>query len=148
MNLFIGLFKYHYFIYIKTKHFFMEIIIYTFKQSVAKIILFSIKHLLTGLFKHMFIGLFIDIFCRFIQTYVYWLIYTSLLVYFISLFKHVYWFIYTCLFVYLYNAPSVYRQPRLSPKFSSVPISPIKNTPLYCQTQLPPSTTGFQTQKS
>jgi hypothetical protein len=49
----------------------------------------------------MFIGLFIDIFCRFIQTYVYWLIYTSLLVYFISLFKHVYWFIYTCLFVYL-----------------------------------------------
>jgi hypothetical protein len=42
-----------------------------------------------------------------------------------------------------YSAPSVYcppfyRQPRLSPKFSSVPISPIKNTPLYCQTQLPP----------
>ena len=36
--------------------------------------------------------------------------------------------------------------PILSPKFSSVPISPIKNTPLYCQTQLPPSATGFQTQ--
>ena len=54
---------------------------------------------------------------------------------------------------YIYSAPSVYRppfyrQPRLSPKFSSVPISPIKNTPLYCQTQLPPSATGFQTQKS
>ena len=52
-----------------------------------------------------------------------------------------------------YSAPSVYRppfyrQPRLSAKFSSVPISPIKNTPLYCQTQLPPSATGFQTQKS
>jgi hypothetical protein len=27
-------------------------------------------------------------------------------------------------------------------------ISPIKNTPLYCQTQLPPSATGFQTQRS
>jgi hypothetical protein len=39
-------------------------------------------------------------------------------------------------------------QSRLSPKFSSVPISSIKNTPLYCQTQLPPSATGFQTQKS
>ena len=55
--------------------------------------------------------------------------------------------------IYNYSAPSVYhppfyRQPRLSPKFSSVPISPIKNTPLYCQTQLPPSATGFQTQKS
>ena len=53
----------------------------------------------------------------------------------------------------LYSAPSVYRppfyhQPRLSPNFSSVPISPIKNTPLYCQTRLPPSATGFQTQKS
>ena len=52
-----------------------------------------------------------------------------------------------------YSAPSVYRPPfyrqtRLSPKFSSVPISPITNTPLYCQTQLPPSATGFQTQKS
>ena len=45
-------------------------------------------------------------------------------------------------------APPFYRQPHLSPKFSSVPISPIKNTPLYCQTQLPPSATGFQTQKS
>ena len=44
--------------------------------------------------------------------------------------------------------PPFYRQPRLSPKFSSVPISPVKNTPLYCQTQLPPSATGFQTQKS
>jgi hypothetical protein len=38
-----------------------------------------------------------------------------------------------------YSAPSVYRppfyrQPRISPKFSSVPISPIKNTLLYCQT--------------
>ena len=31
---------------------------------------------------------------------------------------------------------------------SRLPISPIKNTPLYCQTQLPPSATGFQTQKS
>jgi hypothetical protein len=53
----------------------------------------------------------------------------------------------------VYSAPSVYRprfyrQPHLSPKFSSVPISPIKNTPLYCQNQLPPSATGFQTQKS
>jgi hypothetical protein len=32
--------------------------------------------------------------------------------------------------------------------YCSVPISPIKNTPLYCQTQLLPSATGFQTQKS
>jgi hypothetical protein len=52
-----------------------------------------------------------------------------------------------------YSAPSVYRPPfyrqtRLSPKFSSVPISPITNTPLYCQTQLLPSATAFQTQKS
>jgi hypothetical protein len=36
----------------------------------------------------------------------------------------------------IYSAPSVYRPPfyrqsRLSPKFSSVPISPITNTPLY-----------------
>ena len=31
---------------------------------------------------------------------------------------------------------------------SRLPISPIKNTPLYCQTQLPPSGTGFQMQKS
>ena len=46
------------------------------------------------------------------------------------------------------SPPPFYRQPRLSPKFSSVPISTVKNTPLYCQTQLPPSTTGFQTQKS
>ena len=57
-----------------------------------------------------------------------------------------------CAFFYhcLYRAPSVYRPPfsRLSPKFSSVPISPVKNTPLYCQTQLPPFATGFQTQKS
>ena len=35
--------------------------------------------------------------------------------------------------LYIYSAPSVYRppfyrQPHLSPKFSSVPISPIKNT--------------------
>ena len=53
----------------------------------------------------------------------------------------------------IYSAPSVYRppfyrQPLLSSKFSSVPISAVKNTPLYCQTQLPPSATGFQTQKS
>ena len=51
----------------------------------------------------------------------------------------------TCTVVF---RPPFYRQPRLSPKFSSVPISPIKNTLLYCQTQLPPSATGFQTQKS
>ena len=38
--------------------------------------------------------------------------------------------------------------PVLSPKFLSVPISPIKNTPLHCQTQLLPSTTCFQTHKS
>ena len=44
----------------------------------------------------------------------------------------------------MYSAPSFYRQPRLSPKFSSVPISPIKNTPLYCQTQLPPSPQVFR----
>jgi hypothetical protein len=49
-------------------------------------------------------------------------------------------------FISKYSAPSVYRQPRLSPKFSSVLISPIKNTLLHCQTQLPPSATGFQTQ--
>ena len=49
---------------------------------------------------------------------------------------------------WIYNAPSVYRQTRLLPKFSSVPISPITNTLLYCQTQLPPSATAFQTQKS
>jgi hypothetical protein len=41
------------------------------------------------------------------------------------------------MFLIQYSAPSVYRppfyrQPRLSPKFSSVPISPIINTPLYC----------------
>ena len=53
----------------------------------------------------------------------------------------------------IYSAPSVYRtlfycQPHLSPKFSSVPISPTKNTQLYCQTQQPSSATGFQTQKS
>ena len=47
----------------------------------------------------------------------------------------------------VYRLP-FYRQPRLLTKFSSVPISPIKNTLLYCQTQLPPSATGFQTQKS
>ena len=48
----------------------------------------------------------------------------------------------------LYSAPSVYRPPfyRLSPTFTSVPISAITNTPLYCQTQLPPSATAFQTQ--
>ena len=51
------------------------------------------------------------------------------------------------------SVPSVYRPPfyhqtRLSPKFSSVPISPITNTLLYFQTQLPPSATAFQTQKS
>ena len=57
------------------------------------------------------------------------------------------------IFLSIYSAPSVYRppfyrQPRLSPKFSYVPISPIKNTSLYCQTQLPPSATGFQTLNS
>ena len=31
---------------------------------------------------------------------------------------------------------------------SRLPISPIANTQLYCQTQLPPSATAFQTQKS
>ena len=45
-------------------------------------------------------------------------------------------------------SPPLYRQPHLSPKFSSVQIPSFKNTPLYCQTQLPPSATGFQTQKS
>jgi hypothetical protein len=57
------------------------------------------------------------------------------------------------IYIYMYSAPLVYRplfyrQPRLSPKFLSVLISPIKNTLLYCQTQLPPSATGFQTRKS
>jgi hypothetical protein len=60
---------------------------------------------------------------------------------------------FVCIVFTIYSAPSVYRPPfyrqtRLSPKFSSVPISPITNTPLYCQTQLPPSATAFQTQKS
>jgi hypothetical protein len=44
-----------------------------------------------------------------------------------------------------YSAPSVYRPSVLLPTFSSVPISTVKNTSLYCQTQLPPSATGFQT---
>jgi hypothetical protein len=34
------------------------------------------------------------------------------------------------------SPPPFYCQPRLSPKFLSVRISPIKNTLLYCQTQL------------
>ena len=50
-------------------------------------------------------------------------------------------------------APSVYRPPfyrqtRLSPKFSSVPISPITNTPLYCQTQLPPQLFRHKSRKT
>ena len=53
----------------------------------------------------------------------------------------------------MYSAPSVYRppfyrQPRLSPKFSSVPISPIKHTPLYCQTQLPPQVFRHKSHKT
>jgi hypothetical protein len=53
----------------------------------------------------------------------------------------------------MYSAPSVYRppfyrQPRLSPKFSSIPISPIKNTPLYCQIQLPPQVFRHKSRKT
>jgi hypothetical protein len=55
--------------------------------------------------------------------------------------------------IFMYSAPSVYRppfyrQPRLSPKFSSVPISPIKNTSLYCQTQLPPQVFRHKNRKT
>jgi hypothetical protein len=45
-------------------------------------------------------------------------------------------------------APPFYLQPRLSPKFSSVPISPIKNTPLYCQTQIPPQVFRHKSRKT
>ena len=37
---------------------------------------------------------------------------------------------------------------RPSPKFSSVPISPIKNTPLYCHTQLPPQVFRHKSRKT
>ena len=49
-----------------------------------------------------------------------------------------------------YSAPSVYRPPfsRLSPNFSSVLLSPIKNTPLYCQTQLPPQVFRHKSRKT
>ena len=36
----------------------------------------------------------------------------------------------------------------LSPKFSSVPISPIKNTSLYCQIQLPPQVFRHNSRKT
>jgi hypothetical protein len=51
----------------------------------------------------------------------------------------------------IYSAPSVYRPPpfsHLSPKFSSVPISAFKNTPLYCQTQLPPQVFRHKSRKT
>ena len=55
----------------------------------------------------------------------------------------------------IYSAPSVYRPPpppppfsHLSPKFSSVPISAVKNTPLYCQTQLPPQVFRHKSRKT
>jgi hypothetical protein len=38
--------------------------------------------------------------------------------------------------------------PVLSPKFSSVPISPITNTLLYCQTQLPPQLFRHKSRKT
>ena len=46
-----------------------------------------------------------------------------------------------------YSAPSVYRPPFYR-QILVCSDFPHYNTPLYCQTQLPPSATAFQTQKS